>query len=270
MFNIPLWSGKVKWQLRDEDGKIEQEGAAHNMLHNAGQQEILNGYFASPGTNWEVLGTDCSWDVGTLTLTDTLGGAVFAATNVLGDSENSLGDKTDGDWLYLAGGYDNQITSGMYQIATRTDDNNVVLETSCDVADVAGGIVAIRMKKLAMGLDGRSAASVGDTAAGVSGYEEDGTGYIAYDLPQGDDDWTIAWDSDEGAYTATSSTCTFTASGTNWQGNRYFFITSYTGTPDERSNEVLLASMSLGNTVTLKNGKSMTAQYVAKLTGTNT
>ena len=192
------------------------------------------------------------------------------AAKVLGDSSNSLGSKTDGDWLYVTGGYDSQVTAGMYQIATRTDDDNVVLESSCQVGNVAGGIVAIRMKKLCLGLDARSAASVNDTAAGVSGYEEDGDGYIAFDLPQGDDDWTIAWDSTEGAYTATSSSCTFTASGTNWQGNRYFFVESYTGTPDVRSNSVLIASMSLGSTVTVGNGKSITAVYVAKLTGTNT
>ena len=265
MFSIPIWSGKVKWQLRDERGNVEIEGVAPNMIHNTGQQQFLQSYFSPLGTLLTVIEADALYDQ-----TGHADGA--KCLHSASGTDDPFTTVVAGDYLYLVGGTDNEVTAGVYVVASQgADVENGLLSSDPYAGDVAGGIVVLLARKFRMGLDARAAASVADTAAGVSGYVEDGTGYSSVSLdPHSSSNWTIAWDSTEGAYTATSAVCTFTATSTDWQGNRYFHIISHTGTLAAPAGEVLIASMSLGSTVTVGNGKSITAQYVAKLTGTNT
>ena len=77
--------------------------------------------------------------------------------------------------------------------------------------------------------------------------------------------WTIALDSDYDDYTAVSATCTFTASDALWQANKNLFIMAHTGTLAAPANEVLIASISLGDPITLGDTQNFTAQYTARV-----
>jgi len=258
-----MWGGFFEWQLRDKDGNIEQEGGGPNMLHQLGQQEVLNAYFAPDIAT--VLESDAIYDVlnhadgskcihsasgtddpfATVTAGDMvyIAGGAAAAEMVPGlyevasvgvDYENILlardpgADQLTGglvvlslnrgmgviepdasfdltghedgeiclystagtqdsfvglaagDMLYLVGGLDNEVTPGLYEVASVGGDyENVLLTAAPYAGDVTGGIVVFRVlqKRLALALDNRSALSVTDTAAGLASYEEDGDGY---------------------------------------------------------------------------------------------
>jgi len=352
-----MWGGFFEWQLRDKDGNIEQEGGGPNMLHQLGQQEVLNAYFAPDIAT--VLESDAIYDVldhadgskcihsasgtddpfATVTAGDMvyIAGGAAAAEMVPGlyevasvgvDYENILlardpgADQLTGglvvlslnrgmgviepdasfdltghedgeiclystagtqdsfvglaagDMLYLVGGLDNEVTPGLYEVASVGGDyENVLLTAAPYAGDVTGGIVVFRVlqKRLALALDNRSALSVTDTAAGLASYEEDGDGYARVVLdPMDSGNWTVSYSSDQDAYMAVSAVCTFTASGTNWQANRNMALVSYVGPLATPTSEVLIGSMSLGGAVTVADTKFITVRYSAPIRGAKT
>ena len=255
------WNGKFKWQLRDEHGNVEQEGQCHNMLHRLGQQQVLQAYFSPLGTLVTVLATNAAYASATKRITSA--DAFTAALIVAGEQVYVLGGDDDAD-----------ITTGIYEVDTREDDSNIDLLTAASAGEIADGVVVLKKRRLFLALDNRSALSINDTAAGLASYEEDGTGYARQSLdPDLSTNWTIAYDSDEDAYTAESAVCTFSATattGTDWQANRNMALVSHEGTIDNETSEVLISSMSLGGAVTVGEGKSITVQYAVPIRGTNT
>lgn len=261
-----FWNGKFVWQLRDEYGNVEQEGCGPNMLHQLGQQEILKDWLTPFASSLTLL-TDDAASGGEALSVITAPGNEFDL--LVGESAASA---LDGDYVYIVGGEGGtEVTSGFYSVDTATPGSNLIILDADAGSAIAGGVCVYQARRLALGLDNRSALSVTDTAAGVASYEEDGTGYSRQDLgPRDGDQWTIAFDSDEGAWTATSDVVTFTATSTDWQANRNVFLASQTGVLTAPADDILIASMSLGGAVTVANGKSITVYYVAKLTGTKT
>jgi len=150
---IPIWNGKVKWQLRDEHGRVEREGVAHNMLHNGGQQQFLQSYFAPLGTLLEVLESDALYD-------QAGHGDGAKCLHSAEGTDQPFSTVVAGDYLYLVGGTDNEVTPGVYEVSSvGADKENVLLASDPYDGDVTGGICVLRARKFAMGLDSRSAAS---------------------------------------------------------------------------------------------------------------
>jgi len=251
------WNGIWEWWYHDKYGNVIQEGRGKNILHDTGQQFFLNSIFAPFGTYATCICQDCSYTTATNTLAD-----VDAANTAFADVE--VGDK-----VYLCGGTDNEATAGLYTVATNADNDTITTTEEVQAGNVAGGIVVLIGRKFAMGLDRRSSLLGTDTAALVSALEEDGTGYARVDLnPMLTSNWTIALDSDYDDYTAASAICTFTATavtGIDWQSNRNYFIMAHTGTLAAPANEVLIASLSLGDPVTVAASKSITLRYTSRI-----
>jgi len=263
------WNGKFIWKLLDKDGNVEQEGEGPNMLHQLGQQEILKDWLTPFASSLTLLTNDAISD-GANPSTITAPGNEF--DSLVGESGAGL---EDGDYVYMVSGESGaEVTEGFYSVDTATPASNLIILTADAGAAATGGVAVYQARRLALGLDNRSGLSVTDTAAGVASYEEDGTGYSRQDLgPRDGTQWTISFDSDEGAYTAESDAVTFTATavtGTDWQANRNVFLASQLGGLTAPASDILIASMSLGGAVTIAAGKSITVQYTAKLTGTNT
>jgi len=256
-----MWGGKFKWQLRDEYGNIEREGEAPNMLHRLGQQQVLQAYFAPLGTLETVIASNATYTTATKTVVMT--GAFTAALIAAGEEVYIVGGDAAAD-----------ITAGIYDVATRADNNTITLSTSASAGNIAKGVVVMKKRRLFLALDNRSALSVNDTAAGLASYEEGGTDYARQSLdPDLSTNWTIAYDSDEDAYVATSAVCTFGpagALGTAWQANRNMALVSHAGTIGNETSEVLIGSMSLGGAVSVAVGKSITVRYSVPIRGTKT
>jgi hypothetical protein len=255
-----MWGGKFKWELRDEYGNVERKGEGPNMLHRLGQNEVLTAFFAPESLYMEPLEVDALYDQA-----DHADGA--KCLHSASGTDDPFDDVTAGDYLYLIGGTNNEVTPGIYVVASvGADVENVLLSADPYAGDVASGIVVFRGYLLQLALDNRSALSTNDTAAGLASYEEDGGGYARVDLNPYASNWTIAYDSNEDAYTAESVVATFTASDATWQANRNMALVLQYGA----AGEVLIGSMSLGGAVTVADTKSITVQYSVPIRGTKT
>jgi len=246
---------------RDVDGTVLADYWKHNILHDLGEQFLLRGVFAPLGTLMEVLCEDCSWVHGTLTLADVdAAGTAFVATRIAA-----------GDRLYLAGGTNNEVTAGVYIVNARVNNDSVTLTTSPQAAGTAGGIVVLRMRRMAIGLDARTTLSETDTITAAEAYEEDGTGDGASGAgrhlvdPMNSASWTIAQDSDTGDYQATSAQVTFEATDADWQANRNAFLCAFTGSVGTPASEVLISSVAFADPITVGNGQSLSLQYRVRL-----
>ena len=252
--------------LRDVDGRVLEDYWKRNILHDLGEQFILQGIFAPLGTLMEVLCEDCSFVHVGLTLADVdAAGTAFVATRIAA-----------GDRLYLAGGTDNEVTPGVWIENARVNNDSVTLTTTAQAGGVAGGIVAMRMRRLAIGLDMRTVLYEPDTITAPEAYEEDGTDYSVVPGvkdgagrqivdPMNSANWTIAQDATTGDYQATSAQVTFTAGAADWQANRNAFLVAFTGSVGTPANEVLLSSVAFDNPITLGNGQSLSLQYRIRL-----
>jgi hypothetical protein len=251
--------------LKDVDGRVLEDYWKHNILHDLGEQQMLQGMFAPLGTLAEVLCQDCSFVHGTLTLADVDTAGTFTSTVLIGDK------------LYLVGGTDNEVVPGIWEVATVPGANSVTLTVTAHAGGVAGGVVPLRSRRLAIGLDARTALAETDTIATAEAYEEDGTGYSYSHAgyadngprrivnPMDSTKWTIAQDADTGDYQATSAQVTFTAGGTNWQANRNAFLVSFTGLLNAPANEVLLSSVALNDPITVADAQSLILQFRLRL-----
>ena len=263
---------------RDEKGRIILDtGWRHNILHDHGEELILNRIFEPAFTtySWMVLANDCSYDdaggAQDRYLTDRDAGSPFDKVSV-------------NDYLYLCGGYTaagTSVTPGYYRIDVKTDANNVSLTTDASAgdADITGGIVVIRTHNFCIGLDNRTTIYENDTTAAAEAYEEDGTGYYR-ELVDPDDAtntfWTVQQDSDTGDYEALSDEVTFSATAADWQPNYNAFLvaglcdTEGTDTylhsaAADWSNDVLISSVAFDDPITVGNGQNLGVSFRVRL-----
>ena len=107
------WFGSWRWKWLDGDGTVLREGAGKNLLHNTGQQFILQNAFGPLTDNLTVLCEDCSYTTATNTLADVDTANTAFATVIIGDK------------IYVAGGTDNEATPGLYTVASNADNDTV-------------------------------------------------------------------------------------------------------------------------------------------------
>jgi len=262
---------------RDEKGRIILDtGWRHNILHDSGEELILNRIFEPAFTTypWMVIAKDCSYD-----------DAGGAQDRYLTDRDTGgFANVSVNDYVYLCGGYTaagTSVTSGYYRIDVKTDASNVSLTTdaTADNADITGGIVVIRTHNFCIGLDRRTSLFENDTVAAAESYEEDGTDYYRQ-LVDPDDAtntfWTVQQDNDTGDYEALSDEVTFTAGDADWHANRNAFLvaglcdTDHTDTSlhsdaDDWSNDVLISSVPFAEPITVGNGQNLGVSFRVRL-----
>jgi len=259
------------WHIRlvDENGNTEKECWRKNMVHNLGEQLLLQGTFAPLGTLLTVISTDASYVHGTKTLT---AGADGAFATVSGESE---ADAEDGDYIYVVGGEAGGVlaTPGCYLVDTVTTAANPdTLVFDADInggVSVTGGISVLLARKLEIALDARTSPAEADVIGQMEAYEEDGTGYARQSVdPHNSSNWTIALDTTTDDYKATSAQVTFTATattGTDWQTNYNASLVAHTGVIGSEANEVLVATCPFDEGYTLSEGKSLYIDVYVRL-----
>jgi len=221
------------------------------ITHDLGEQFLARGRFYPLGAQlFTVVAANAAYTQASKTLTMT---GEFTAADV------EVGGK-----LYIVGGdATRNVTAGIYEIATRPNDNSVTLTTDAQPAgNVATGVVVLQAWRMCIALDARTVISESDTIAAVEAYEEDGTDYRRQLVdPLNSASWTIDQDAESGDYQATSAQVTFTAGAADWQANRNAALIAFTGAyvaapSTALANEILIASLQFDNSVTLGNGES--------------
>lgn len=237
----------------NETGKVEKDFWRKNMVHDDGEQLLLQGIFSPLGTLATVIEEDLLYDQ-----TGHADGEKCLHAASVGGS--AFADVSSGDYIYLVGGTDNEVSASTYEVSSvGADAENALLKSDPYAGDVTGGVVALRNRRLLIALDTRTDPSETDTIGQMEAYEEDGAGYSRSDVdPHNTSNWTISRDSDSGDYRATSATVSFKASGTGWQPNYNASLVAYTGAIGNESNETLIATCPFGDDgpITVGNGKT--------------
>jgi len=253
------------WHIRlvDKDGNTEKECWRKNMVHNLGEQLLLQGTFAPLGTLLTVIEPDALYDQ-----TGHADGS--KCLHSASGTDDPFATVTAGDYLYLVGGTDNEVTAGVYVVASvGADDENVLLSADPYAGDVAGGIVVLLNRKLEIALDARTSPAEADVIGQMEAYEEDGTGYARQGVdPHSSSNWTIALDTTTDDYKATSAQVTFTATettGTDWQTNYNASLVAHTGVIGSEANEVLVATCPFDEGYTLTESKSLYIDVYVRL-----
>lgn len=221
------------------------------MTHDLGEQFLVQTAFAPLGTRMEVLEADALY-------TQTGHGDGEKCLHSSSGTDDPFASVAAGDYLYLAGGTDNEVTAGVYEVASvGGDDENVLLSSDPYAGNVASGIVVLRQYRFAIGLDRRGTLLENHSITSAESFEEDGTSYARQLVcPMDSSNWTIRQESTTLDYEALSAQVTFTAGGTDWHANTTAFLVAFTGTIADPLNEILIASYQFDSSVTLANGES--------------
>jgi hypothetical protein len=263
------WQGIWRFRLVDnKTGAVERDFTVKNMLHNLGEQALLQGMFSPAGTMFTVLSTDAAYGHELAILT--------AGTN--GD----FASVAAGDFIYVVGGEQGAriTTPGAYEVHdvnAAAEPDTLEFGTSAGAADingnvtVTGGITVLRQKRLAIALDARQSPAEADVIGQMEAYEEDGAGYGVSGAgrqmvcPNDSTNWTIALDSTTNDYKATSAQVTFAATDTDWQANYNASLVMFDGTIASPTNEVLIATAPFDDPITVADGKSMYVDIYIRL-----
>ena len=259
---------------RDTDGRlIKDTGWRHNILHDLGEELMLNILFEPAFTtySWQLLTVNAAYTYATKTLTGP-------------DAANFAQYLSVDDYIYVVGGYkagSASLTGSYSRVATNADDDTVTLTTHPTGAtgDLDGGIVVIRPINFCIGLDARTSLFENDTVAAAESYEEDGTDYyreLVDPIDATNTFWTVQQDTDTGDYEALSDEVTFTAGGTNWQANRNAFLvaglcdtdatsTSLHSVAANWSHDVLISSVAFDEPITVGNGQNLGVSFRVRL-----
>ena len=260
---------------RDTDGRlIKDTGWCHNMLHDSGEELILNVLFEPAFTTypWQLLTVNAAYTYDTKTLTGP-------------DAANFAQYLSVGDYIYVVGGYkagSASLTGSYSRVATNADDDTVTLtlHPTGATADLDGGIVVIRPINFCIALDRRTALAETDTVSSVEAYEEDSDTYfreVVDPIDATNTFWTVAQDEDTGDYQATSDQVSFTAvAETDWNANRNAALiaglcdtdtieTHLRSTYTQWSNDVLISSVAFDDPITVGSGQSLGVQFRLRL-----
>ena len=246
------------WHIRlvDENGNTEKECWRKNMVHNLGEQLLLQGTFGT----LTVLEADALYD-------QAGHGDGAKCLHSASGADDPFSTVAAGDYLYLVGGSDNEVTAGSYVVASvGGDDENVLLSADPYAGDVAGGIVVLPGRRLEIALDARTSPAEADVIGQMEAYEEDGTGYarVAVD-PDVADTWTIALDTTTSDYKATSAQVEFAATAADWQTNYNASIVARTTAAEDIATSVLVATCPFPEGYTVGNGKSLYIDVYVRL-----
>lgn len=252
-------------RLIGRDGsQLWDSGWRPNILHDDGEQFLLQTAFAPLGTRMQVVAEECWYDHA-----DHADGA--KCLHNVGGAAAPFATVAAGDYLYLAGTA--EVTEGVYEVASVGGDDENVLLSSAPTANVdagtnvVGGVVALRSYRYAIGLDSRTVLAERDGIATAESYEET-LGSYARQLvcPMDSGKWTIAKDAVTEDYQATSAQVLFTPVAVNYGANNNAFVVAFTGTVASPSNEVLLSTFAFGSSITVEVGQSLPVQYRFRLT----